>query len=67
MGFFSSKTPQLAKAEPVATKDDAAVKRKKQETTTMAANRVGLGRTANMLGQDLGTANTQRTRLLGRA
>ena len=73
MGFFTnSPQPQLAaqtvaKAEPVATKDDAEVLRKKKETTRMASNRVGLGRTANVVGQDIGTANTQRSRLLGRA
>ena len=75
MGFFrSSPQPQqlasqtVAKAaEPVPTKDDAEVLRKKKETTRMASNRVGLGRTANVVGQDIGTANTQRSRLLGRA
>ena len=42
MGFFSSKTPQIAKAEPVPTKDDAEVLRKKKDATRMAANRAGL-------------------------
>jgi hypothetical protein len=66
MGFGGGRQLVPA-AQPVPTKDDAEVLRKKKEETRMASNRVGLGRTANMLGQDIGTANTQRARLLGQA
>ena len=65
--MFGGKTPAVQKVDPVPTKDDAEVLRKKKEETRMAANRVGLGKTANMLGQDIGTANTQRARLLGQS
>ena len=64
MGFGGGSS-YVPPADPVPTKDDAEVLRKKKEATRMAANRVGLGRTANMLGQEIGTANTQRARLLG--
>ena len=65
MGFGS--TPRVPEAKPVPTKDDAEVLRKKREETRMAANRVGLGKTGNVVGRDLGTANTQRATLLGQS
>ena len=65
--MFGSKTPTLPESKPVPTKDSAEVLRKKKETTRMVANRVGLGRTGNVVGQDIGTANTQHARLLGLA
>ena len=67
MGFGGGRSYVPPPAEPVPTKDDAEVLRKKKEETRMAANRVGLGKTANLLGQDIGTANTQRARLLGQS
>ena len=66
MGFGGGRQLVPA-AKPVPTKDDAEVLRKKKEETRMAASRAGLGKTANMLGQDIGTANTQRARLLGQS
>ena len=51
MGFGGGRQLVPA-AKPVPTKDDAEVLRKKKEETRMAASRAGLGKTANMLGQE---------------